>query len=100
MQAVKDMACGAVPRNRMGRIVLEPISYGSSEGGCIMTDVHIHIERGPYTKEWIDKFVKQAVNSGMDKIYLLEHSHRFVEFAPMYVSICEYSDYQKNWYQC
>ncbi len=61
MQAVKDMACGAVPRNRMGRIVLEPISYGSSE---------------------------------------LEHSHRFVEFAPMYASICEYSDYQKNWYQC
>lgn len=64
-----------------------------------MTDVHIHIERGPYTKEWIDKFVKQAVNMGMNEIYLLEHSHRFVEFAPMYASVCEYSDYQKNWYK-
>ncbi len=64
-----------------------------------MTDVHIHIERGPYTKEWIDRFVKQAVSMGIDEIYLLEHSHRFIEFAPMYASVCEYSDYQKNWYK-
>lgn len=64
-----------------------------------MTDVHIHIERGPYTKEWIDKFVEQAVRMGLDEIYLLEHSHRFVEFTPMYASVCEYSDYQKNWYK-
>ena len=63
-----------------------------------MTDVHIHIEKGPYTKEWIDKFVKQAIRVGIDEIYLLEHSHRFTEFAPMYASICEYSDYQKKWY--
>lgn len=65
----------------------------------LMTDVHIHIERGPYTKEWIDKFVEQAVRMGLDEIYLLEHSHRFVEFTPMYASVCEYSDYQKNWYK-
>ena len=49
-----------------------------------MKDVHIHIERGPYTKEWIDTFVKQAVEMGLDEIYLLEHSHRFQEFSPMY----------------
>lgn len=64
-----------------------------------MTDVHIHIEKGPYTKEWIEKFAKRAVSVGIDEIYLLEHSHRFVEFTPMYASICEYSDYQKNWYK-
>ena len=64
-----------------------------------MRDVHIHIEKGPYTKEWIDRFVEQAVRAGLDEIYLLEHSHRFVEFAPMYASVCEYNDYQKNWYQ-
>lgn len=64
-----------------------------------MTDVHIHIERGPYTKEWIDNFVKQAVSIGIDEIYLLEHSFRFVEFAPMYAPVCEYSDYQKKWYK-
>ena len=33
-----------------------------------MTDVHIHIERGPYTKEWIDQFVEQAVRMGLDEI--------------------------------
>ena len=65
----------------------------------MMTDVHIHIEKGPYTKEWIDRFVKQAVVMGLNEIYLLEHSHRFVEFAPMYASICQYNDYQKNWYE-
>ena len=63
-----------------------------------MTDVHIHIERGPYTKEWIDRFAAQAVERGFQEIYLLEHSHRFDEFAPMYDEICRYSEYQRNWY--
>jgi histidinol-phosphatase (PHP family) len=63
-----------------------------------MTDTHIHIERGPYTKEWIDKFVNQAVISGMEEIYLLEHSHRFEEFSPMYDAVCQFSEYQKSWY--
>lgn len=64
-----------------------------------MRDVHIHIERGPYTKEWIDQFVKQAVKMGLDEIYLLEHSHRFQEFAPMYASARQYSAYQNAWYE-
>lgn len=64
-----------------------------------MKDVHIHIERGPYTKEWIDKFVNQAIEMGLDEIYLLEHSHRFQEFSPMYSTIREYSEYQKSWYE-
>lgn len=64
-----------------------------------MIDTHIHIERGPYKKEWIDCFVKQAIKVGLNEIYLLEHSHRFVEFAPMYSSICQYSEYQNSWYK-
>jgi len=64
-----------------------------------MRDVHIHIERGPYTKEWIDKFVGQAVEMGLHEIYLLEHSHRFKEFAPMYSEIRQYSAYQNSWYE-
>ena len=64
-----------------------------------MKDVHIHIERGPYTKEWIDKFVNQAVEMGLDEIYLLEHSHRFQEFSPMYSEIRRYSEYQNSWYE-
>jgi len=62
-------------------------------------DVHIHIERGPYTKEWVDKFVNQAVEMGLDEIYLLEHSHRFQEFSPMYSEIRRYSEYQNSWYE-
>lgn len=64
-----------------------------------MRDVHIHIERGPYTKEWIDKFVNQAVEMGLNEIYLLEHSHRFKEFSPMYSEVRQYSEYQKSWYE-
>lgn len=64
-----------------------------------MIDAHIHIERGQYTKEWVQQFINQAVKMGLDEIYLLEHSHRFKEFKPMYQSVTEYSDYQKAWLQ-
>ena len=47
-----------------------------------MTDVHIHIERGPYTREWISRFADQAVKAGLDEIWLLEHSFCFRKFAP------------------
>ncbi len=65
--------------------------------GHAMIDCHIHLERGPYTLEWLDKFVAAAVSRGLDEIYLLEHSHRFHEFMPMYQSVGEYSDYQREW---
>ncbi|WP_312700711.1 hypothetical protein [Sedimentibacter sp.] len=60
-------------------------------------DKHIHIERGEYTLDWIDEFVAQAVNRGMDEIWLLEHCYRFREFVPMYKSVCAYSDYIDEW---
>ena len=47
-----------------------------------MTDGHIHIERGPYTLEWIDQFVNRAVEMGLDEIRLLEHNYIFEEFSP------------------
>lgn len=64
-----------------------------------MTDVHIHIERGPYTREWIERFVRQAVCAGLEEIWLLEHSFRFVEFAPLYDAVRRYSPYQDSWYR-
>lgn len=69
------------------------------KGEFELIDAHIHIERGPYNKEWIQQFVKKAIEVGLDEICLLEHSHRFIEFKPMYFSVSEYSDYQKNWIQ-
>lgn len=64
-----------------------------------MVDGHIHIERGPYTLEWIDQFVSKAVEMGLDEICLLEHNYIFEEFAPMYGSVCAYSEYVDAWFR-
>lgn len=64
-----------------------------------MIDCHIHLERGPYTIEWLNKFIETAINRGINEIYLLEHSHRFTEFIPMYESVCIYSEYQREWFK-
>lgn len=63
-----------------------------------MIDGHIHIESGPYTPEWIDRFVQRATETRMDEIWLLEHCYRFAEFAPMYESARAYSDYNRAWF--
>ena len=62
-----------------------------------MTDGHIHIEAGPYTMEWIDQFVTQALKAGLTEIRLLEHCYRFREFATMYDSVEAYSPYASDW---
>ena len=63
-----------------------------------MIDGHIHIERGPYTVEWIRKFVDRALEQQIDEIRLLEHGYRFEEFVPMFGSVCAYSDYVDAWF--
>lgn len=63
-----------------------------------MKDLHIHIERGPYTKEWIDQFVNKAVQMNIDEINLLEHSIRIKEFHPTFKEAREYSLYQQRWF--
>ena len=63
-----------------------------------MIDAHIHLERGPFTLEWIDEFVKTAVSISVDEIWLLEHCYRFSEFIPMYNGVCAYSNYIDKWF--
>ena len=63
-----------------------------------MIDGHIHIEKGPYTLEWIQKFVDKAVEMELTEIRLLEHNYRFEEFVPMYDSVCAYSEYVDAWF--
>ena len=63
-----------------------------------MIDGHIHIERGPYTLDWINQFVNRAVETGLSEIRLLEHCYRFEEFVPMYDSVCAYSEYVNEWF--
>lgn len=43
-----------------------------------MRDWHIHLERGPYTVEWAEQFVRWAEKLGIREICLLEHSVRFL----------------------
>lgn len=65
-----------------------------------MIDRHVHIEKGPYTEEWIMEFVKKSQEMDIDKLFLLEHSHRFIEFEEIYDSIKKdsgYGNYQKEW---
>ena len=63
-----------------------------------MKDLHIHIERGPYTVSWIENFIERAQQTGMDEICLLEHSIRFRDFHPAFKESREYNSYQRKWF--
>lgn len=63
-----------------------------------MIDMHVHLEYADYTFDWIDKFVNQAVKMDIDTLCLVEHTHQFRDFAPMYTEISEYSQFQHEWY--
>ena len=64
-----------------------------------MRDLHIHIERGPYTVEWIEQFINKAEKEGLDEICLLEHSIRFTDFHSTFKEAREYILYQKRWFE-
>ena len=63
-----------------------------------MKDLHIHIERGPYTVSWIEQFIEKAVQENLDEICLLEHSIRFKDFHPTFKEAREYNLYQRRWF--
>lgn len=60
-------------------------------------DGHIHLENGPLSVEYAMKFVEAGVAAGMDEIQILDHTHRFYEFVPMYERLKQASPYQKEW---
>ncbi len=66
-----------------------------------MLDAHVHLERGPYTLAWVERFAAQAGLMGIDRLYSLEHTHNFVEFSPLYRRVDVVSpmvgDYQRAW---
>lgn len=62
-----------------------------------MIDAHIHLENGPYTKAWLQEFVDQAVLLGIDEINLVEHSHRFKEFMPIYQDVIKVGGAMAKW---
>ena len=49
-----------------------------------MIDGHVHLEKGPHTKEYVYEFIDEAIKKGIDGLQILDHTHRFKEFAPIY----------------
>lgn len=64
-----------------------------------MIDGHMHLENGPLTVDYVMEFVNAGVKAGMDTIQILDHTHRFIEFAPMYDALKEASNEQKEWFE-
>lgn len=63
----------------------------------MLQDGHIHLENGPLSVEYAMTFVEAGVRAGMEEIQILDHTHRFQEFAPMYERLKRTSPYQKEW---
>jgi len=67
-----------------------------------MIDGHIHFHNQPYNLDTIDKMVNQAIKNNIDELYLLDHTHKFIEFKFLYSnmthqeSIDFYKDKIKN----
>jgi histidinol-phosphatase (PHP family) len=66
-----------------------------------MIDAHVHIETRPYRPDFIWEFISQAQKMGITELYLLEHSHRFIEFHDIYRHILRDDSavgiYQRKW---
>ena len=50
----------------------------------VRADYHMHLERGPWTLEWLGRFVETATTRGLTEIGFSEHPHRFRECRAMY----------------
>lgn len=63
----------------------------------MLIDGHIHLENGPLTIEYLDKFVQRADEIGLSEIHILDHTHRFFEFYNIYEGVRNTSDIQRDW---
>jgi len=50
----------------------------------MISDQHLHLERGPYTPEnypdeWVDRFLATAAQVGVERLGVVEHAYRFRE---------------------
>ena len=43
----------------------------------MLVDYHLHIERGPYNLDWLDKFIRQGTSMGVAEFGFSEHCYRF-----------------------
>ena len=63
----------------------------------MVVDGHMHLEYGDLSVEYVMKFVNAAKEKGIDKIQILDHTHRFREFEPIYEKVKNANHYQEQW---
>ncbi|NBK97409.1 MAG: histidinol-phosphatase HisJ family protein [Erysipelotrichia bacterium] len=61
-----------------------------------MIDGHMHLEYGDLSVDYVLAFVEKAREKGIKHIQILDHTHRFKEFEPMYAQLKAYP-VQKQW---
>lgn len=49
-----------------------------------MIDGHIHFHKQPYSLDIINKMVEVAIKNNITDLYLLDHTHKFIEFKFLY----------------
>ena len=62
-----------------------------------MIDGHIHFENQPYTIDTVNSMVEIALSKGIDEIWLLDHTHKFKEFAFLYENLADETSIK--WYK-
>jgi histidinol-phosphatase (PHP family) len=48
------------------------------------TDYHVHTERGPYTVEWLERFIETARQQGVEELGISEHGYRFKQTRALF----------------
>ena len=61
-----------------------------------VTDYHMHLERGPWTLDWLERFVDTARARGLREIGFSEHPHRFREYRAIYPLTLPWVDAQNT----
>ena len=62
-----------------------------------MIDAHVHLDNGPLTLEYLLEFVEVAKKQNISELHILNHTHRFKEFAPLYED-CKCNAEQIEWF--
>ena len=63
-----------------------------------MLDSHIHFDKQPYIMETINKMVDVAIKNNISELHLLDHTHKFIEFKPLYEPLMK-NQLAWDWYQ-
>lgn len=62
-----------------------------------MIDAHIHLETYEYTLAFLQAYIDQAQKMGIEEIHILEHTHHFQEWLPLYSDAIETAPETKEW---